>query len=310
MELIQKEFEKFVLGIALLGFIFAAALASIWCDNQIARIPPIRVPDLREPGPLSIGRIDTKPRIWEGGLKLFGSIERVFKDGVLVPRDQTNAPGFSVEFCVWLQQHNLECTAGIEKEDEDGDKWTNGEEWKFSTDPNDAQSFPTPDRVLRLEKMVRGEFPLRFKGRILSPDGKQTFQINVRDLEYTYLVGLNERIASDQRSEEYRVVKFVESSNVVVDPTLSGPVIVDTSQLTLQRITDSKEITLTYGQIAHDSEWKAVFRNTIDGSVLPVRPGDAIEIRGRTYKMILREGQALLTDSNDRAFSISPVGQN
>jgi hypothetical protein len=215
------------------------------------------------------------------------------------------APHPPQPFCEWLKGYKLSCGPERADQDSDGDGWTNFSEWTFQTSPIDADAYPTPDRFIVLEKVIREEFPLRFMGRARSQDGQVAFQINVRDLEYTYLIPVGRQIASGQRREMFGVENFEEVLEQRFDPTLNASLTVDRSRLTLRNLVDGSTIVLTMGEIAYAAELKLILRDLLDNKSIPVKPGDMLPIRNQRYRIgPVTKDEVQLSDDSNRTVTI------
>jgi hypothetical protein len=207
-------------------------------------------------------------------------------------------------FCAWLEARGLSCGPGAAEADPDGDGFTNAEEWRFETDPSDAESRPLPPRFLVVERLLIQEFPFRFIGRTKSGDGEITLWMDDRARHKTHVVRKGEMIPGTP----YQLVDFELAETKFRDPTLNAYLTMEVSQVTLRRASDGTEISLGFSQTVSESSITALLRDTLDRQVSRVRNEDQIAVRGRAYKIeaITRDGVEL-RDETGRTFCL-PVG--
>lgn len=129
----------------------------------------------------------------------------------------------------WLEQNSLPIAdADVLEQDPDGDGFTNLEEWKGHTDPNDKATHPAFIAKLKLKAFNREPFRLVFASR-----SGDTFTINTTDLkEPTQFLKIGETISGTH----FKLVKFIEKHQI--NPATSGDM--DVSELTVEN-TENKE---------------------------------------------------------------------
>lgn len=153
--------------------------------------------------------------------------------------------------------------------DLDGDGFLNIEEYQAGTDMANAEDSPEPIAKLRWFKTYQHPFNLRFQAVSTSgPNGDiNIFQINLRSLERTYFVKMNETIADSS----YKLVSY--------DPeAAAGPTVV------LRE--GNRDIPLIKGRVLKHHEMSVGLVSLLDGKPFRKRVGDSIEMKDRTYKVV------------------------
>ena len=141
-------------------------------------------------------------------------------------RDRDGIPN-EIEAQNGLDPYNPLDAAG----DNDGDGYTNLEEYKFKTGMNDSNSQPPRAAKLRWVTILRYPFQLRFKGVSLVGEGVQKFQINLGDLNRTFFGKVGDVV------EGYRIMNYEER----ITESATGEKI-DESVLTVQNVEDPDEV--------------------------------------------------------------------
>lgn len=303
MEFLKNHLEKLVLALALLGLMASALLVGLRIGHGQG---PTTIPNppKRPPPPLDIDALSKlvdyakQPPVWRGGsTPLFISVNRWWekKGGkwvLIAGVGDKKDPGLIGDCCdeipcQWFKDNDLNYSdQNICEADEDNDGWTNSEEHRFKTKPKDPTSLPQITDYLFLHEIVRNEFKLRFMGRILSSDGRITFQINVRDLGFTYMNIVGEQVASGERKENYKVEGYEPKTKDVFDPSLNVTRPVDVSTLTLSRLDNGAKVVLVIGKTATETTLGARLLNKLDGRVFQVVKEEEFKIRGETYKVV------------------------
>jgi hypothetical protein len=194
-------------------------------------------------------------------------------------RDSDGIPD-NVEIAMGLNPHDKE--DAYDDADEDG--FSNIEEYQWGTDMTNPEEYPSPAAKLRVVKVLERPFKFRFKAVSALPDGKNIFQLNLRTLEQSYFVKMNEEV------EGYKVVKYEPN----ITTNAAGKKI-DKSVLTLEK--DGKPIELVKDRALTRHEAIALILFLIDRSKFTVQVDEEIEVKGRTYKIIdIRGGRVLIRD--------------
>ncbi len=157
-------------------------------------------------------------------------------------RDRDGIPDAD-EVKLGLDPYNPADAAG----DQDGDGFTNLEEYNWKTDLNDPGSRPPLAAKLRWYQIIREPFILRFKGVQELPGGRKVFQINLGDLRQTFFGKIGDTVRG------YRIMDYEEK----ISTDDKGEKI-DESILTVQNIEDEAEVYhLVKGRVVQKEEFTA-----------------------------------------------------
>lgn len=181
---------------------------------------------------------------------------------------------------IWEKQYGFDYRNREDgAQDADGDLFSNVEEYKGDpqTDPKDPASHPAYATELVIGPVTDEPFQLLFKSVLSLPDGSKKFAVNTMGANpRTYFVKLNESV------EGFVVHGFQEKYEERDQGGIRQKV--NVSILTLRR--ERKLIPLVMGQLRSYVEYRASLIFLPDQSVFPARPGDPLEIRGETYKVM------------------------
>ena len=155
--------------------------------------------------------------------------------------------------------------------DFDGDGFTNIEEILYGTNPRDAADYPPPVVKLRVGRVNRIPFQLRFQGEAKLPDDSVRFQLNLRTLEQTFFVQVGDEV------DGFKVLEYQPKAP-------EGPTLIIQQKETM--------IPLVRGQAVTQQELIADMVFLIDRTRLRVKIGDVVNIKEHEYKIIdiTREG--------------------
>jgi hypothetical protein len=326
MEFLKNHVEKLVLAIALLGLMASAVLVGLRIGHGLPQTT-IPNPPKRQPPPLDMDALNMQvdhakqPPVWKGGPPpLFISVNRWWEKkggkwvlvGAVEGKKEPGPRGDCCDGipCEWFKDNDLNYKdPNICEADDDNDGWTNAEEFRFKTKPKDPNSHPQITDYLFFKEIVRNEFKLRFKGLVRSSDGRITFEINVRDFEFTYFNTIGEQIASGDRKENYRIESYEPKSEEVFDPSLNAKRTVDVSTLTLSRLDDGSKVVLVIGKTATETTLGARLINKLDKlneRVFQVAKEEEFKIHGETYKVVdIKNDGVLISDSLKQEFYIT-----
>ena len=148
--------------------------------------------------------------------------------------------------------------------DNDGDGFSNVEEFGANTDPSKEEEFPSLSAKLRLIRSVDQPFIMRFQGVQQLPDGKR-FLLNLHTLERSYFVKLGEEV------EGYKIVRF----------DLDGE---DGPTLTVKK--GSTALRLVKGKRIDSFEVAAHLVFLLDRKEFMKKVGEVFKIRDQSYRII------------------------
>ena len=160
--------------------------------------------------------------------------------------------------------------------DLDGDGFTNFEEYKAGTDPNNPDDHPSLAAKLRVRGIKSEPFFLRFQGVNQMPDGSTRYQLNLRSLERTYFAQIGEVV------EGFKLLEYQPE-------TPGGPAVVMEQ--------GSKRITLHLGRAIQQQEMVAQLVFLIDRTPMRAVVGDVITLKEQQYKVIdIKRNAVLIRD--------------
>ncbi len=167
------------------------------------------------------------------------------------------------------------------EQDLDGDGFTNIEEILYGTDPRDPADYPPPVVKLRVGRINRIPFKLRFQGEARLSDDSVRYQVNLRTLEQTFFVQMNDEV------DGFKVLEYKPDAP-------AGPTLV------LQQ--GDTVIPLVRGQAVEKQELMADMVYLIDRTRLRVKIGDVVNIKEHEYKVIdiVREGVLIRDEKSDK----------
>jgi hypothetical protein len=147
----------------------------------------------------------------------------------------------------WLEQFNLPIAdADVLTQDEDGDGFTNLEEWQGHTNPIDKNSHPDYLTKLKLKAFTEEPFRLKFSSWV-----GDTFAINTIDLKQpTLFLKVGDTITGTR----FKIVKFTEK----YEPDKYGTNN-DVSELMLEHEVTKDQLTLIKEKVAISPESVATF---------------------------------------------------
>jgi hypothetical protein len=157
--------------------------------------------------------------------------------------------------------------------DADGDLFSNLEEVRAKTDPNNGGDYPDIETLLQVESIDAVPFSLLFKSYMKGRES-QTFQINTRN-ERTYFARLGEEV------DGFKLMAF--NAHVTTGATAVAGGRADLSELVLSK--GGRSITLVVGQDQKYDEYTCHFRFQLTGEAITCKLDEQFELRpGRKYE--------------------------
>jgi hypothetical protein len=264
MDWIKKNYEKFsllLLSAALLGvsiFLILSAqgfLASFESLKQPV-VPNNKMPALDTQSVEAAQASLKQPATWTSQNGTDGKAKSLFvsrpylvsPDGLTLsaPDVGISPSGIPSE---WIIKNHLDpLDPDIANEDPDGDGFTNLDEYKGNTDPNDKNSHPPYVTKLFLAQFIQVPFRLVFKGQ---PDD-DTYQIDTVDVNQpTQILKMGDPIAGTK----FKIVKFEKKGF-----TDENGVDHDVSELTVQNVETNAKVILVLEKVSNSPDSYAKFR--------------------------------------------------
>ncbi len=285
--MIQKHFEKILLGLAAVGLFATAALIFLKAQDFEEAFTTIRsgAPEGDSVEPLDLSIIQAsasalnEPRLWDKRGAVFNSTPYIIMNGVPVnPVDEDALPIHPPIPNSWFLDNELDILdPGIMRVDTDGDGFSNFDEWRGSTDPNDPESHPPYYSKLRLEAFET--IPFRLKFTAYTGD---TYQINTLDLNQPSQF---RRVGEDIVGTRFRVESFEEKfrKNDATGATE------DVSELTIVNVDTGEKLVMALDKEADSPDSFAVFRYLWNNSSLKVKKDQTFTLEPDTQTMFSLE---------------------
>jgi hypothetical protein len=192
--------------------------------------------------------------------------------------------------------------------DPDRDGFTNIEEFRSDTNPNDVESHPDFATKVRVENAYRVPFTLRFKSHMKGGDGSRVFQVNTVNNGKTYIVKLGEKVG--EKGDEFVVDSFDLTVTNKAIPGITGAHPTDVSVLTVMR--GDRRIPLVLNQPVDWPEVRAVISFPTDGTNWVRKTGDKFELRKVSYIVmdidIAARAVVLRRSDSGTTYTVGPNG--
>jgi hypothetical protein len=281
MDWVKKHYDLAILALATLILASTATWIALQPNLELEGIPPTpqRTDKFDEPNLKAIE--DAKaaavaPARWQPdptGSKgsLFVSRRYLLKDGKLLDpiegSDNLHPPIPNA----WFIDNGLDLSrTDILQLDDDGDNFTNLEEFEAKTNPKDKSSAPRSFTKLQMAAFKPQPFHIVFKGDG-GTEGKE-FQINFKDLKgaaRTQYKKAGEQIAD----APYKVISYNKKEGPY-GVNVKG----DLSELIIENTKTGERIVLVYNQEINDPTSFGEFRNLINNEVTTLKKGDEFDI--------------------------------
>ncbi|MEI8340275.1 MAG: Amuc_1099 family pilus-like system protein [Verrucomicrobiota bacterium] len=202
----------------------------------------------------------------------------------------------------WLLDNNLDIQdPEILNQDPDQDGFSNLDEWKGGTNPNDPKSHPAYVTKLRLKKFIKKPFRLKFNSyddSIKKPED-MAFQIDTIDLK-----GRTQfrKIGEDIKGTKFKVTKFEHKTSVN-----SNDVEVDLSEVTVYNTEEDKSVVLVYQKVVDSPDSYALLKYLWNGDEITVKKDKTFKLKPTDdeYKLIdISDSEALIESSKGEKIKI------
>jgi hypothetical protein len=316
MDWIKKHYDQFFLALAALVLLTSSVLLTYTAMNFKGIFANIQqeVRHNNTIGGLPVDVLEKstteleKPALWipkKDAGSLFVSEKYFVQDGkpVLLTSGTIHAPVPNQ----WLLDNGLDIQdPDVLNQDPDQDGFTNLDEWKAGTDPNDPKVHPAYLTKLRLKKFIKKPFRLKFNSYDGDPAKPETmtFQIDTIDLKQkTQFRKLNE----DVEGTKFKVTKFEHKSKVN-----SNDVEEDLSELTVYNAEEDKNVVLIYQKVVDSPDSYALLKYLWNGDELIVKKDKSFNLKPTNdqYKLIdISDTEALIESSKGEKIKIPLLEQ-
>jgi hypothetical protein len=158
--------------------------------------------------------------------------------------------------------------------DADGDGFSNAAEYAAQTDPTDPASHPPLVEQLFVKQIVAHPFPLQYRSRVTSTNGRQRYGVNTRGGR-TYMVGIGDEV------DGFKVIAYEEK----FEASKEGPKRrIDVSVLTLQR--GDKTIHLVMDVEHSHVEYEIALWFALDDVTIKAELGKEFRVREQVYRLL------------------------
>ncbi len=209
----------------------------------------------------------------------------------------------------WIMRWGLDITQGnLGDQDEDGDNYSNLEEFLGKTDPTDAEKHPDPISKLCLASMVTSDLKLVFRTKV----DANLYQIDIVSEEkyrsQNKVIGIGDRFGPNNTSN-FKLEKYIEKKGVG-----AGGVPEDNSEAVVSYMEAGGTQRVRVNLVRND-EWEMPthtgnFLNRYNGEEFEVKRGDSFKLSNdpdNTFTLIeVNAGGAILKDQNGKDLKISP----
>jgi hypothetical protein len=193
----------------------------------------------------------------------------------------------------------------VPTQDPDKDGFTNEDEWRSNTDPNDPKAFPPYHTKLFLKQWIRVPFRLLFQAYDGDPakPKEMSFQINAVDRgRRTEFLKLGEKVANSP----FRLEKF--EMKTITNPNTGAEE--DVSVLTMTNTESGDPVALTLGKQTDSPDSFALFEYQWKGSDIRVKKLSEFVLLPETtkrYKLVdIKEGEALIQLPDGGKHTVTP----
>ncbi len=190
----------------------------------------------------------------------------------------------------WELKYGLNPNADDALQDEDGDGFTNLEEYQAGSNPCDADAHPSFAEKLRVIKIGRTPMPLSFQGVQRLSTNDVRFLLKNRQLRRDRYAKMGDTV------DGYKLVGFEPKKIRVKKGGGTFEVDEDVSVLKVSR--DNKVIPLTINR-ENQGEIGAILIFLVDQTKMVVKLGDVIKLKNNSYKIIdIKKDTVILADIN------------
>ena len=156
--------------------------------------------------------------------------------------------------------------------DADNDGFTNVEEFRAETNPRDKTDRPPWPAKLRVVRLRKVPFVLRFNSVQEVRPGIKSFQLNLRTLKKTYFVNVGDVINDKQNNVMgIKILEFLPKAE-------KGPTLIVEK--------DSRKLPLVKDKPVTENDIVVYIIFLINNEKFKLKMGETMELRGDTYKVV------------------------
>jgi len=240
--------------------------------------------------PLMIGEINKKQPVFVSRLIVYEPAS-----GEIGPLDENKEIAGVGITAAWLIANRLSIEdTEVGNQDPDGDGFSNLEEYKGKTNPQDKKNHPGVIVKLAVKKFTPIPFKLEFKGRTRGASGLQ-FQLAFK--------GSSKLLKEGDEIEGYKITAYREKMTKKFNPNTKIEENIDESELDLTYLKLNEVITLVLRKATESDESTVEFVLRVPGGKVDpaiVKRGDTFKVREKTYQLVKASAEgALIRDLED-----------
>jgi hypothetical protein len=338
LEWLKKSYEKLLFAVVLIVLLLSVSLLIILVDKEKSNLRSMINEQKQAPITSSIKSFDIEPvqnaiencfspfQITIRSNKFFIAEERIaciscgrpipigakecpyFNCRAVQPEEATRPPADSDNDLMpdeYEKAHNLNPFIDDSKIDSDGDMFSNLEEYKQGTRPDDENDHPPYAISLKVLKIARLSLPLTFHSIIKTAEGEKFGLRNILTGKDIYLK-LNDfvTIRSENGTEEkYQLIFY---SNIVEQVVRGGVKLKeDKSKIILEY--KGEKYKLTRGETSSQGPIYANLLFTLSGEAFVCKVGDTIQLNKKIHKIVdIKTNSVIVSDlSSGKEFNIT-----
>ncbi len=337
LELLKKSYEKLIFALVLIGLLASVLLLIILVDKEKSRLQSMINEQQQAPISSAIKSFDTEPvqnaieslsapfQITIRSNKMFTAEERIacVSCGRPIPPEAKECPYFNCKASQpeeaarppadsdndlipddYEKSHALNPFSDDSKTDSDGDLFSNIEEYRQGTLPNDANSHPPYASTLKVLKIARLSLPLVFHSIIKTAEGEKFGLRNTLSGKDLY-IKLNDSItlrSEDGKEEKYQLVYY---TNIIQQVARGGvKVKEDKSEIVFEN--KGEKYKLIRGETGTQGPIYVHLLFTLNGETFICKIGDTIQLNKKPHKIVdIKTNSVIVSDlSSGKEFNL------
>lgn len=265
--------------------------------------------------------VDPAKFAWsEAPVSLFVSRVYLLRDNELVDIFESDIELFPGIPNKWVLDNKLDYTdTDLAERDNDGDGFTNLEEFVEKTDPRDPASKPGAWKKLRMVSSEIDKLRTKFVSlptgsldqvaiNTISAENPKALSGGTRFYKKGDMIKLTETLPGKKEVEKDTDLKFINAEMIKrFNPTINADQ--EIPKITLLNTADNREIELLMGEVK-DSPYSLATLQDIrpNGKTYELRTGESFSVDGKTYKLIdVERENAIIEDTESGAKHTIPL---